>query len=210
MPVEVVGLKEAMKAMKSLQPQLAKDLRTEMKEILKPVVKRSQALAPEAISGLSNWTTSGKARQISKETSMFRRGSFPKYNAAVVKAGIKSEIFPTKENASGFISIVRIVNKSAAGAIYETAGRKNPWGQPWNPTSGSHRFSHSMNPNAGLHFINSMPRLAGKGKNRGRLIFKAWDEDQGRTTAAIMRAIAKSAERTVFYVNSASRFRNAA
>ena len=57
----------------------------------------------------------------------------------------------------------------------------------------------SANPNAGKQFINSMPPLvdsqqsnsAGRRtrKTKGRLMFRAWAEDQGRTTAAVVKAI---------------------
>jgi hypothetical protein len=39
-------------------------------------------------------------------------------------------VSPSKPNKNGFVALARILNKSAAGAIYETAGRKNPKGQP--------------------------------------------------------------------------------
>jgi len=68
--------------------------------------------------------------------------------------------------------LVSIWNKSAAGAIYETAGRKNPGG-------------------------NFSPRLGGdvKGRNKlqGRAIFRAWEEDQGKTQGAVIKAIEASA-----------------
>lgn len=186
MPVEVAGLKELQVAMRSFQPDLAKELKADITKALKPIVKNAQGYVPSQISGLSNWTF--QKRSISAKSSAFRTG-FPMFNSAEVKRGIKSQVFPTKPNPQGFISLVRIVNKSAAGAIYETAGRKNPWGQPWNPKAGSHNYSHSRNPSAGLHFNNSMGKLYGSNKNRGRLIYRAWDEDQGRTLAYIVKSV---------------------
>ena len=138
MPVEVVGLKEAIKAMRKIQPDLDKELKKELREVLKPIVKKSKSYVPMNIVGLSNWVTTFKPNQITAKSSMFRR--FPYFVAAEVKKGIKSEIFPTKPNRSGFVSLVRIVNKSRAGAIYETAGRANPQGQPWNRETGSNRY----------------------------------------------------------------------
>ena len=41
MPVEVVGLREAMIAMRKLQPTLEKELKTELKALLNPVVKKA-------------------------------------------------------------------------------------------------------------------------------------------------------------------------
>jgi hypothetical protein len=76
-----------------------------------------------------------------------------------------------------------IANASASGAIYETAGRKNPGGDP---------KSRSNNPGAGANFISRMGPLYGDGASRGRMIFRAWSEDQGKAQAAVVRAIEKT------------------
>jgi hypothetical protein len=74
-----------------------------------------------------------------------------------------------------------IFNASAAGSIYETAGRKNPGGDP---------ASKSNNPGAGAHFINRMGPLYGdKQKERGRLIFRAAYEDRGKAQDAVILSI---------------------
>jgi hypothetical protein len=74
-----------------------------------------------------------------------------------------------------------VANKSAAGAIYETAGRANPGGSS---------ASKSNNPGAGAHFISRMGPLYGdQRQQRGRMIFRAWAEDQGKAQAAVIRAI---------------------
>jgi hypothetical protein len=159
MPVEVVGLREALKAMRSLQPKLEKELKREIKQLLVPIVNSARAYVPMTISGLSNWSDTNKYGKITAKSSSFRVGNFPLYNPSEIKKGITSEVFPSKPNRSGFVSLVRILNKSRAGAIYETAGRKNPNGQPWGtPRGKSKQFSHSNNPNAGAHFI----RIYGK------------------------------------------------
>jgi hypothetical protein len=70
--------------------------------------------------------------------------------------------------------------------------------------SGSKNQSLSNNPNAGNQFIdaingtgqivNAYVRQEGQsgrasGKMRGRAMFRAWAEDQGKTTAAVLKAI---------------------
>jgi len=79
--------------------------------------------------------------------------------------------------------LFRVRNMSAAGAIYETAGRKNPAGDP---------KSKSNNPNAGARFV-QQGALYGRKRDgqdmRGRLIFRAWDQDEGKQTTAIFKAI---------------------
>jgi hypothetical protein len=196
MPIVVTGLKEAQKAMRQLQPDLDKNLKKEIRTFLLPVVKKARGYAQSEISGLSNWHNG--------------KGRFPKYDPGLVRRGIKSQIFPTRPNRSGFVSLVRIVNATAAGAIYETAGRKNPAGQPWDRKSASHKYSHSLNPDAGLHFINSLGIMVGKDKLRGRLIFRAWAEDQGKALGHILGALNKTSAQSKKYVDAAKAFRKAA
>jgi hypothetical protein len=62
---------------------------------------------------------------------------------------------------------------SAAGAIYETAGRRAPGTKP------------SSRPN----FAEAMGNLQGSGKDRGRLIFRAFENDYGNATKAVLKAI---------------------
>jgi hypothetical protein len=73
--------------------------------------------------------------------------------------------------------------------------------------SGSKNESVSNNPNAGQQFIDAMSRTspivnayqrqtgqAGRAsrKMKGRAIFRAWAEDQGKANAAVIKAIEKS------------------
>lgn len=210
MAVEVVGLSEALKALKAIEPDLHTELKKEITALLDPVVKKARGYVPMTIAGLSNWTYTQAG--ITGKSSVFRVGKFPLYNPTQVKRGIKSEFFPTRHSNNGFVSLVRVVNQSAAGAIFETAGRKNPKGQPWSgKKTGSHKFSHSLNPNAGEHFIASMGNtMAGDGRYRGRLIYRAWNEDQGRTIGYVMKAVERVADKCQNRINASKAFRKAA
>jgi hypothetical protein len=122
------------------------------------------------------------------------------YDATVIRKGIIYKTTPSQPNARGFVNTIRIQNKTMIGAIYETAGRKNGQGQDWVGTKAggaSKGVSRSINPYAGNQFISNLGQLYGsnkKGDHRmmGRLIFRAWGEDQGRTNAAVVKAIEKS------------------
>jgi hypothetical protein len=107
---------------------------------------------------------------------------FPFYDAGTIKRGIVYRTGYGKPNSRGFRSLFRVRNTSAAGSIYETAGRIFPAGQP----------SKSNNPNAGARFVQQGP-LYGRKRNgqdmRGRVIFRAWDQDEGKQTIAIFKAI---------------------
>jgi hypothetical protein len=159
---------------------------------------------------------------------------FPKFDSMQAKAGITYSTSPSKPNKNGFVALARIINKSAGGAIYETAGRKNAQGQPnYKPASVVYRtgdgpgdftiryyqekdnsqrkgYNNSLNPNAGKQFIdnlnstgqlvNARPKgLVGSPgrKQTGRLIFRAWAEDNGRANAAVIKALENASK--MFY-----------
>ena len=191
MPVEVKGLAETLSALRQFEPDLAKNLNKEVRAALTPVQKKAQSYFPSEVAGLRNWMLQTKGRKINKQTSAFAAvGHFPRFNSAIAKRGIKVYIGRTKPNRNGFVTFYQLRNATAAGAIMETAGRKHPSGQPWNPKSKSHNYSHSRNPEAGLHFINSMGgRLVGDGKKRGRILYRAWNEDQGKALTRVMKAL---------------------
>ena len=179
MPVEFKGVDNLRKAMKNYAPDLDKALKKELTALASPVVNKARGYAP-AVAPLTNWGREG--------------GKFPTYNGSLVKRGIR---FSTarKKNSRGFSSSVRIVNATAAGAIYETAGRKNPWGQPWVGPKGpaGKKYSHSINKYAGRDFNAAMGGVfKGKGEEKGRLIYRAWEEDQGKTQDAMIKAIIRA------------------
>jgi hypothetical protein len=191
LPVEIKGLAETLSAMRKFEPDLAKNLNKEVRAALTPIQKKAQGYIPSSLPGLSNWLLKTKGRKITAESSAFATvGHFPKFNSGIARRGIKVNIGRTKPNRNGFVTFYQLVNTTAAGAIMETAGRKHPSGQPWNPKSGSHDYSHSRNPDAGLHFINSMGgRLIGTGKTRGRVLYRAWNEDEGKALAKVVKAV---------------------
>jgi len=156
MPTEVKGADKLRKALKQYEPDLAKETTKELGNLLKPIAAKARGYMPSE-SPLSGWA----ARS-------FNEGRFPTYNPTIAKRGITYKTSPSRPNSRGWRSLVSILNKSAAGAIYETAGRKNPGG-------------------------NFSPRLGGdpkgQGKLQGRGIFRAWNEDQGKTQGAVIKAL---------------------
>jgi len=191
--VEIRGNTDLRMAMRRFTPDLEKNLRSEMASGLKPVVRAARGFVP-AESPMSGWA----ARS-------FTEGRFPQYNAATIIRGITYSTGVSKPNKNGFTSMARIMNKSAVGAIYETAGRKNPNGQPWVGAKAggtSHKVSRSLNPTAGATFISNLPELTSSLQGRGRLIYKAWAENKGVAEGIVRRAIDKSIKE--FYARAAS------
>jgi hypothetical protein len=121
-------------------------------------------------SPLSNWAKEG--------------GRFPTFNASVMKRGIGYKTTPSKANSRGFRALAQLRNLSGAGAIYETAGRLIPGNKP------------SSRPN----FAESFPAMSGRGREQGRALYAAWENDKGKATLAVVRAIenaGKTFNRTV-------------
>lgn len=166
MPVSVKGAVELRKALRAFAPDLAKGLTKEMGAALKPIVRQARGFLPSDSQVLSNWA--GEATRA--------QGKFPQYNQATARRGIGFKTTPSKPNRKGFRSLATIFNKSAAGAIYETAGRK------------------SMDSTFVKNLDAKYPsRLTGEDKMRGRAIYRAWENNHGKATAAVMKAIEKAA-----------------
>lgn len=183
MPVAVKGVIELRKALNQFAPDLAKELTKEITSSLKVIQKSARGFVPSsAPSNLYNWDRVSSTQPKILNTSG-RVRPFPRYDATAIKRGIVYRTGYGKPNSRGFRSLFRVRNNSAAGAIYETAGRKNPNGDP---------RSKSNNPDAGARFV-QQGTLYGRKRDgqdmRGRVIFRAWDQDEGKQTAAIFKAI---------------------
>jgi hypothetical protein len=206
--VEVKGGRELRRALKKYTPDLAKEVNQEMASYLKPVVRQAKSYLP-AQAPLSNW---GK-ETASAETINYR--PFPRYNGLKARRGVGYTTVPSKPNKKGFSYLAQIFNSEAGGAIYETAGRKNPNGRrPVMSTylkeygttfamEGNKRGKKSYNSNnpfAGYQFVHSMPdlyKVPRKANQSGRLsrmmngrvIFRAWAETNGEVTPKIIKAM---------------------
>jgi hypothetical protein len=162
MPTELKGANDLRKALKKFAPDLDKETREEMVGFLKPIVKMARGFLPSNSDAPSGF--------VKHEV---KTAKFPMYDAAEARRGIGYKLTPTKPNREGWSSTVSIHNKTAAGAIVETAGRKSGLSGNFSP-----RFSG---------------QFAGRGKMQGRAMFKAYDQDQGKAKAAIIKALEKAA-----------------
>jgi hypothetical protein len=178
------GNSELRKALRRFAPDLEKTLKKEIGAALRPVVSQAKGFVT-AQAPMSGWV----ARS-------FSEARFPFYSASTIKRGITYTSSPSKVNSDGFSSMASVLNKSAAGSIYESAGRaNNGQGQEWvGPNAGgaSKGVSRSSNRHAGAQFIRNLPPLTGSLKGRGRLIFRAWAANQGRAEGAALKAIDKA------------------
>ena len=198
MPVVVEGYKELIQKLNAFEPDLNKQMKIEIKAAMLPIRDKARGYAPSPYpSYLYNWADKGIVRAQPQFNTEGRVRKFPLYNPAEVIAGIKYKAGANKKTRYGFSALYSVINTSAAGAIYETAGRKSGYrGQPWvGPKGQGKDVSRSRNPNAGAQFINSMGPMYGQDKFKGRLIFRAWNESQGKAQDAVVHAIEKATRR---------------
>lgn len=175
MPVEVKGVKATIKEIRRVDPELLKEMNAQIRAVMIPIRDKARGYAPSPQpDNLYNWNKdNGKGT-----------GRFPLYDYSAVRKGIYYSQPAGERNKNGWRALYYVANKSAAGAIYETAGRTNPGGSS---------ASKSNNPGAGAHFVSRMGPLTGSSREeRGRMIFRAWHEDQGKAQAAVIRAIEKT------------------
>jgi hypothetical protein len=164
MPTEVKGAINLRKALRKFTPDLAKETQKEIASFLKPVIKNARGFIPSNSEIPSGWL-------VGNQKGKWERVAF---DSAVAKRGIGYKTTPSRVNRSGFRALVSILNKSAAGAIYETAGRKSGI---------TGRFTPRLD-----------GQLVGNGqKMTGRAMFKAYAQDQGKAKGAVLKAIFASA-----------------
>jgi hypothetical protein len=116
MPTEVRGAVALRKALRTFAPDLAKETQKQLGSLLKPIVSNARGFIPSQ-APLSGWGKSSAT------------GRFPEWSSQAAKRGIGYKTTPSKPNRKGFRALARIQNASAAGAIYETAGRVNRYGR---------------------------------------------------------------------------------
>ena len=189
MPVEIKGVKPTLKAIRKVDPELLKEMNKQIKAIMIPLRDKARGYAPSPQpDNLYGWNENTVNKKITARNSSFRTFDdtgrvrrFPLYDYETVKKGIYYSAGGSDKNKNGWRALYFVANKSAAGAIYETAGRAG---------TTSREGYRSNNPGAGAHFVSRMGPLYGnKREERGRMIFRAWAEDQGKAQAAVVKAI---------------------
>jgi hypothetical protein len=167
MPVQAKGVIELRKALKQYAPDLAKATQKEIMLAIRPISKSAKGYVPDRGEVLSGWLP----RQMSEAT-------FPFFNPSVVKSGIGYKSSPSKPNRRGFRSLAQVFNKTRAGAIYERMGKLTP----------DSKFV--LNQNEKLR-----APLQGKGRMQGRVLFRAYDENNGKAREGVLKAVSTAANK---------------
>jgi len=208
MPVEVVGVKDVLKGLEFIDEDMRQRIRTAIDPLMRGVSFKAKGFVASNTDVLSGWTKASGAQ-----------GTFPKYDAGVVRAGIGYNPGENKTFKNGFKVSNYVYNVSRPGSIYEVAGRLNPQGRapfqmtPSKGASGTYskRSARSKafeeyksnNPFASQEFIAKLepvttpPKIkdirSGGRKTKGRLIYKAWAQDSPKVYEAIIKAINSTA-----------------
>jgi len=215
MPVEVIGVDDVQKGLSFIDEDMYNRIKIALVPLMKRVEQQAKGYVASDAEVLSGWAKPASANLDYRP--------FPKYNAALVKGGIGYKEGQNRRFKNGFQVENYVYNVSAAGRIYETAGRLNPQGRaPFtsiNEGGGTMAFKqagtarrksraksayNSNNPFAGYQFVTDLPELtkqpkikdvrsAGK-KGQGRLIYRAWAKDSPRIYEAIVDAIKSGAD----------------
>jgi hypothetical protein len=211
MPTEVKGAVELRKALRAFTPDLAKETQKEIAGVLKPIVSKARGFIPSTapLSGWAKstngtwgnrvWSSSEAKRGVGYKTTPSKpnRSGFRSL-ARILNASPSGSIYETagRLNPQG--------RPQAPLAKVVALGHSN-YGKTIR--SGSKGESVSNNPNAGKQFIDAMNRTSpivnayqrqegqsgrASRKMKGRAIFRAWAEDQGKANAAVVKAIQKS------------------
>jgi hypothetical protein len=210
MPVEVIGVDDVQKGLSFIDEDMYNRIRAALTPLMKRVEQDAKRDVPTDAGVLSGWS-----KPISS-TVDYR--PFPKYNYALVKGGIGYKEGKNVQFKNGFQVENYVYNISAAGRIYETAGRRNPQGRaPIMSTtlkeygnvqgyegkkSGKKRSTRdydSNNPFAGYQFVSALepvtaqPKVkgvrSGGVKTKGRLIYKAFANRSPKIYQTILDAI---------------------
>jgi hypothetical protein len=210
MPAEVVGVEDVLKGLQFYDDDMYERIKATISPLMRDVEAAAKSDVPDNGSMLSGWS-----KPISSQVD-YR--PFPKYEAAMVKGGIGYKEGKNRKFKNGFQVENYVYNVSAAGRIYETAGRVNPQGRA--PFTSIHegggvvayekertrksrsratRSYNSNNPFAGYQFVSKLepltaqPKLpgmrSGGRKTKGRLIYKAWAKKSPGVYAAIVKTI---------------------
>jgi hypothetical protein len=163
--------------MKDVDKDLNKEMSKNIKKAMLIVRDRARGYLPQQNEVLSGW---GKGTA-SLNTIKDPKRLFPPYDYAFAKTKVQYSAGQNKANNRGFKAAFYVYNNSRSGAIFETAGRIN---KP--------RGNKSLNPDAPVQFnaaAEMLSSMKGQGKQRGRVIYRAWDETKNKVIPVVVEAI---------------------
>lgn len=163
----MVGLEQTIRDLKQFNPAALKIMNKEIYQVMKKIQVDARQLMPAA-APLGNW---GKP---AKEGTKWERLQF---DPRAARMGVKTKIERQRRKGNVVSRAYLIINDDPAGAVYETAGRRNPNG----------------NSPQGAAFIKGIARESGiivRGK-QGRVVYKAVQDREPYTMNELRDAVDK-------------------
>ena len=159
--IVLTGLKETLKALESFDKQAVRDFTKVINNQLSTAKKDAQALVSSE-PPLSGWVTTPPANPRSRGGA-----GWPAWDQSVIKSGISVTKAERKVRRDYTTSAGALKNKSAAGVVYELAGRTNKTGR----------------------FIKNLEGAVG---GASRLIWKSVDKNKDRIERNVSDALEKA------------------
>lgn len=173
--IRIAGLGDTLKALRVFSPNALKDYRFESRAAAKLVQRVARAKIPTN-PPMSGWRKTAPARPRGTPRPHPRARTmttgWPAWDSRLIKSQIKIQTRPDRQRGQSWASLLRIVNGSRSGAIFEVAGRKNL------QTSAS-----------GAKFI---ANLNSRNEEASRGIYRAYDENEKVVVDAVQKAINKA------------------
>jgi hypothetical protein len=164
---KIVGLDETVRALRQFDPDALKEMNKTIYQAMKIAQIDARKLAP-AVAPLSGWAKPIKSGKWDRLT----------FKAKPVKMGIKTKIDRARKRGTWTSKAYLLINADPAGAIYETAGRKNPQGK----NAQGARF---------INAIQAQSNVTVRGK-QGRIAYKAVEDNRTEIVIKSNAAIEKA------------------
>jgi hypothetical protein len=174
----LTGVKETVRDLKNFD----KDALREFNKVLNSELRTLKSEAQQSVSQdppLSGWNT-----QPARNPRTRGGAGWPAWNQSVIRAGISSTRAEGKVSGDYTTSVAALKNKSAAGVIYEVAGRKNK-------TGGKRGFISNLS-RKDSQFMPS------------RLVWNVVDKNRGQAAKNIYNAFEKAKSKLQARLNSRS------
>jgi hypothetical protein len=159
--IVLTGVKETLKALESFDKQAVRNFNKVINNELSTAKKDAQGLV-SSTPPLSGWSTTPPAKPRSRGGA-----GWPAWDQSIIKSGITASKAERKVRKDYTTSAGALVNRSAAGVVYELAGRTNK-------SPGKNKF---------------ISNLEKQDSQASRLIWKIVDRDKDKIEANVARAL---------------------
>jgi len=183
--LKLYGVKDLESALKQFDKDGKKALDKSINKAAETIkIGAKTYIKEQTISGLSKWKDAAKYTVRTQKESLANVRTFPRYDAASMRAGLNTKKQRGKNfDSRGFSTAVAVEQKSPAGNIFEKAGIEGAT-KGWFGNAGS----NSINPFASQQFKAKLQSFYFISKGRGRALIRAGREDAGKANSIISRA----------------------